>query len=87
MGKDSDGVEVLRANEALMGIEKKPSGFQVEWALRKMGRGTPGTRPSPTSRSRLLLPSQHLQRFRPLSQQWAGACVQNWSPRAKANIF
>lgn len=55
MEKDSDGVEVLGANEALMGIEKKPSGFQVEWALGKMGRGTLGARPSLTSRSRLLL--------------------------------
>lgn len=47
MGKDSDHVQVLRANEALMGIEKKPSGFQVEWALEKMGTGDSGSQAFP----------------------------------------
>lgn len=73
VGKESDCVEVLRANEALMGIEKKPCGFRVEQALGKMGWGRllesgflPPLDPG------CFCPPRLLQRFNPLSQQRAG---------------
>ena len=61
----------------LIAIEKKPSGFRVEWALEKIvGEGAsrdPGVLGLPSALDpACFCPSRQLQRFRPQSQFWSG---------------